>query len=205
MHLNLDDKNMIFESWLTPNPNGDKGDLQAPCQSPWRTIIVSDDAKDILASKITLNLNEPCKLDDTSWIKPIKYVGVWWEMISGKSSWSYTNDFPTIQIGLTDYNKAKPNGTHGATTENVKKYIDFAAKNGFGGVLVEGWNIGWEDWFGHSKDYVYDFITPYPDFNLNEIREYAKSKDVEMIMHHETSGSVRSYERQLDKAYKFSI
>ena len=203
MHLNLDDKNMIFESWLTPNATGDKGKMQAPCQSPWRTVMVSDDARDILASKITLNLNEPCKIADPSWIKPVKYVGVWWEMITGKSSWSYTNDFPSIQIGVTDYNKAKPSGTHGANTEKVKKYIDFAADNGFDGVLVEGWNVGWEDWFGHAKDYVFDFVTPYPDFDVKGIHAYAKSKGIKMIMHHETSGSVRNYERQMDTAYKF--
>lgn len=203
MHLNLDDKNMIFESWLTPDAKGDKGYMQAPNHSPWRTIMVSDDAREILASKITLNLNDPCKIEDTSWIKPVKYVGVWWEMITGKSSWSYTNDFPTIQLGITDYSKAKPNGTHGANNANVKKYIDFAAANGFDGVLVEGWNEGWEDWFGHSKDYVFDFLTPYPDFDVKGIHEYAKSKGVKMIMHHETSGSVRNYERHMDKAYQF--
>ncbi|MFT7163587.1 MAG: hypothetical protein ACI9CZ_000142, partial [Flavobacterium sp.] len=203
MHLNLDDKNMVFESWLTPNANGDKGNMQAPQHSPWRTIIVSDDARDILASKLTLNLNEPSKIEDTSWIKPVKYIGVWWEMITGKSSWSYTNELPSIQLGITDYSKAKPNGTHGANNANVKKYIDFAAANGFDGVLVEGWNEGWEDWFGHAKDYVFDFVTPYPDFDVKAIHEYAKSKGVKMIMHHETSGSVRNYERHMDKAYQF--
>ena len=203
MHLNLDDKNMVFESWLTPDAMGDKGYMQTPCTSPWRTVIVSDDARDILASKVTLNLNEPCKIEDTSWIKPTKYVGVWWEMITGKSSWSYTNDLPSVQLGITDYTKVKPNGTHGATTENVKRYIDFAALHGFDGVLVEGWNIGWEDWFGNSKDYVFDFVTPYPDYDFNGIRDYAKSKGVKMIMHHETSASVRNYERWMDEAYKF--
>jgi len=203
MHLNLDDKNMVFESWLTPNANGDKGNMQAPCNTPWRTIMVSDDARDILASKMTLNLNEPSKIADPSWIKPVKYVGVWWEMIAGKSSWSYTNEFPSVQLGVTDYSKAKPNGTHGATTANVKKYIDFAAKHGFDGVLVEGWNIGWEDWFGHAKDYVFDFLTPYPDFDVKGIRDYAKSKGVKMIMHHETSGAIRNYERHMDQAYQF--
>jgi len=203
MHLNLDDKNMIFESWLTPDEKGDKGYIQAPSHSPWRTIIVSDDAREILASKMTLNLNDPCKIEDTSWIKPIKYVGVWWEMISGKSTWSYTDEFPSVQLGVTDYSKAKPNGTHGANNANVKKYIDFAAANGFGGVLVEGWNEGWEDWFGHYKDYVFDFVTPYPDFDVKGLHEYAKSKGVKMIMHHETSGSVRNYERHMDKAYQF--
>jgi hypothetical protein len=203
MHLNLDDKNMIFESWLTPDAIGGKGYMQAPNTSPWRTIMVSDDARDILASKMTLNLNEPCKIEDTTWIKPIKYVGVWWEMITGKSSWSYTNDYPSVQLGVTDYSKAKPNGTHGATTKKVKKYIDFAAEHGFGGVLVEGWNEGWEDWFGHSKDYVFDFVTPYPDFDVKGIQAYAKSKGIKMIMHHETSGSVRNYERHMDKACQF--
>jgi alpha-glucosidase len=203
MHLNLDDKNFIFESWLTPDANGTKGHLQAPCQSPWRTIIVSDDARNILASNLTLNLNEPCKIEDTSWIKPIKYVGVWWEMITGKSEWSYTYDLPSVQIGVTDYSKVKPHGRHGANTENVKKYIDFAALHGFDAVLVEGWNIGWEDWFGKSKDFVFDFVTPNPDFNVQEIHKYAASKGIKMIMHHETSASVRNYERYLDDAYKF--
>ena len=205
MHLNLDDKNMVFESWLTPDSQGDKGYMQTPCQSPWRTIIVSDDARDILASRITLNLNEPCKIKDTSWIKPCKYMGVWWEMITGKSDWSYTWDFPSIQLGITDYTKAKPHGRHGATTENVKRYIDFAAEHGFDAVLVEGWNQGWEDWFGNSKDYVFDFVTPYPDFNLPEIRDYAKSKGIKIIMHHETSASIRNYERHLDQAYQFMV
>jgi len=203
MHLNLDDKNMVFESWLTPDANGDKGYLQAPFNTPWRTIIASDDARDILNSKMTYNLNEPSKIDDTSWIKPVKYVGVWWEMITGKSSWAYTNDFPSIKLGETDYSKATPNGTHGANTENVKKYIDFAAKHGFDAVLVEGWNVGWEDWFGKSKDYVFDFVTPYPDFDVEEIHAYAKSKGIKMMMHHETSSSVRNYERHMDAAYKF--
>ncbi|WP_035645839.1 glycoside hydrolase family 97 protein [Flavobacterium sp. ASV13] len=203
MHLNLDDKNLVFESWLTPDAKGDKGYMQAPSHSPWRTIMVSDDARDILASKMTLNLNDPSKIDDTSWIKPVKYVGVWWEMITGKSSWSYTNDFPTVQLGVSDFSKAKPSGTHGANNANVKKYIDFAAANGFDAVLVEGWNEGWEDWFGHSKDYVFDFLTPYPDFDVKGLHEYAKSKGVKIIMHHETSGSVRNYERHMDAAYKF--
>ncbi|REG99046.1 glycoside hydrolase family 97 protein [Flavobacterium aquicola] len=203
MHLNLDDKNMIFESWLTPDENGDKGYIQAPSHSPWRTIIVSDDAREILASKMTLNLNDPCKIEETSWIKPVKYVGVWWEMITGKTSWSYTNEFPSIQLGVTDFSKAKPNGTHGANNANVKKYIDFASANGFDAVLVEGWNQGWEDWFGHSKDYVFDFVSPYPDFDVKGLHEYAKSKGVKIIMHHETSGSVRNYERHMDKAYQF--
>lgn len=203
MNLTLDDKNMIFESTLTPDAQGWKGYLQAPTQSPWRTIIVSDDARDILASRMTLNLNEPCKIKDTSWIHPVKYVGVWWEMITGKSTWAYTDDLPSVQLGVTDYTKVKPNGKHGATTENVKKYIDFAAANGFDAVLVEGWNVGWEDWFGNSKEDVFDFVTPYPDFHVAELRDYAKSKGIKLIMHHETSSSVRNYERHMDAAYKF--
>ncbi len=203
MHLNLDDKNLIFESWLTPDVRGDKGYLQAPCTSPWRTVIVSDDARDILASKMIYNLNEPCKLEDTSWIKPVKYVGVWWEMITGKSTWAYTNDYPSVQLGVTEYSKAKPNGKHGANTQHVKEYIDFAAQHGFDAVLVEGWNVGWEDWFGNSKDYVFDFVTPYPDFHTQEIHEYAKSKGLKMIMHHETSSSVRNYERHMEAAYTY--
>ncbi|MBU0697207.1 MAG: glycoside hydrolase family 97 protein, partial [Bacteroidetes bacterium] len=205
MHLNLDDKNMIFESWLTPDAKGDKGYIQAPSTSPWRTVIVSDDARDILATKMIYNLNEPCKIENTSWIKPMKYMGVWWEMITGKSTWAYTDDFSTVRIGQTDYSKAKPNGKHGATTANVKKYIDFAAANGFDAVLVEGWNIGWEDWFGHYKENVFDFVTPYPDFHVAELRDYAKSKGIKMIMHHETSGDTRTYERQIDTAYKFMV
>ncbi|MFV9549978.1 glycoside hydrolase family 97 protein [Algibacter sp. PT7-4] len=203
MSLNLDDENMIFESHLTPDVNGDKGYMQAPCNSPWRTIMVSDDARDILSSRMTLNLNEPCAIEDTSWIKPVKYIGVWWEMITGKSSWAYTDHLPAIQLGITDYSKVKPNTTHAANNTKVKRYIDFASKHGFDGVLVEGWNEGWEDWFGKSKDYVFDFVTPYPDFNVEEIHNYAKSKGVKMIMHHETSGSTRNYERHMDKAYQF--
>ncbi len=205
MHLNLDDKNMIFESWLTPDAQGDKGYMQTPCQSPWRTIIVSDDARDILASRITLNLNEPCKIEDTSWIKPVKYIGVWWDMITNKGSWAYTDELPSVKLGITDYKKTKPNGRHSANTENVKKYIDFAAKHGFSQILVEGWNEGWEDWFGHSKDYVFDFVTPYPDFDVKALQNYAKSKGVRLMMHHETSSSVRNYERHMDAAYKFMV
>ena len=203
MHLNYDDKTGIFESWLTPDARGDKGYLQSPCVSPWRTIIVSDQAADILASRMTLNLNEPCKIKDTSWIHPVKYVGVWWEMITNKSTWAYTDDLTSVQLGVTDYSKTRPNGRHGATTAHVKEYIDFAAEHGFDAVLVEGWNEGWEDWFGKEKDYVFDFITPYPDFDVNEIQRYAQSKGVEMIMHHETSSSARNYERHLDQAYQF--
>ncbi len=203
MHLNYDDKTQTFESWLTPDARGDKGYLQAPCVSPWRTIIAGEKGADILASRMTLNLNEPCKIKDTSWIKPTKYIGIWWDMITNKGTWAYTNDFSTVELDKTDYAHAKPNGTHSANTENVKRYIDFAAKHGFDAVLVEGWNIGWEDWFGHEKDYVFDFVTPYPDFDVKAIHEYAASKGVKMIMHHETSASVRNYERHLDQAYKF--
>lgn len=205
MHLNLDDKNLVFESWLTPDAVGDKGYMQAPCKSPWRTVIVSDDARDILASKLTLNLNEPCAYEDVSWIKPVKYVGVWWEMIAGKSTWAYTDELPSVKLGETDYSKTKPNGRHGANNENVKRYIDFAAANGFDQVLVEGWNEGWEDWFGHSKDYVFDFVTPYTDFDVKMLNAYAKSKGVKLMMHHETSSSVRNYERHMDKAYQFMV
>ncbi len=202
MNLNLDDKTFVFQSWLTPDAKGDKGYLMAPCHSPWRTIMVSDDARKILASRLILNLNEPCAIADTYWIKPVKYVGVWWEMITGKNSWSYTNDLPTIDLNTVDYSKTKPNGTHGANNEEVRKYIDFAAKHGFDQVLVEGWNIGWEDWFGNKKDYVFDFVTPYPDFDLKALNEYAHSKGVKLMMHHETSGSTRNYERHMKAAYE---
>ncbi|MDD4923149.1 MAG: glycoside hydrolase family 97 catalytic domain-containing protein, partial [Bacteroidales bacterium] len=205
MSLNLDDKNLIFESWLTPDAVGDKGYLQTPCISPWRTVMVSDDARNILASKLTLNLNEPCAYKNTDWIKPVKYVGVWWEMITGKSSWAYTDEFSSVKLGVTDYSKSKPNGRHGANNENVKRHIDFAAQHGFDQVLVEGWNEGWEDWWGCSKDEVFDFVTPYPDFNLKELNKYAASKGIKLMMHHETSASVRNYERHLDKAYQFMV
>ena len=205
MNLNLDDKNMVFESWLTPDAQGDKGYMQTPCHSPWRTVIVSDDARNILASRITLNLNDPCKYEDTSWIKPVKYVGVWWDMITGKGSWAYTDELASVKLGETDYSKTRPNGKHSANTENVKRYIDFAAAHGFDAVLVEGWNQGWEDWFGKSKDYVFDFVTPYPDFDVKEIHRYAASKGVKMMMHHETSSSVHNYERHMDKAYQFMV
>ena len=205
MSLNLDDKNRIFESWLTPDAKGDKGYMQTPCRSPWRTIIVSDDARDILASRITLNLNEPCKIEDPSWIHPVKYVGVWWDMITGKGTWAYTDDVYSVKLGQTDYSQTKPNGKHSANTTNVKRYIDFAADHGFDAVLVEGWNQGWEDWFGKSKDYVFDFVTPYPDFDVQEIHRYAAGKGIEMMMHHETSSSVRNYERHMDKAYQFMV
>ena len=202
MHLNLDDKNMVFESWLTPDAQGNMAHMQSPCQTPWRTIMVSDDARDILASNLILNLNEPCKLEDTSWIKPVKYVGVWWEMINGKSQWSYTSDLPSVHLDDIDYTKTKPHGKHGANNDNVRRYIDFAAKHGFDQVLVEGWNVGWEDWFGMSKDYVFDFQTPYPDFDLNGLNEYAHSKGIRLQMHHETSASVRNYERHMEAAYQ---
>lgn len=204
MNLNLDDQNMTFTTFLTPDAQGNKGHLQTPTQTPWRTVIVSDKAADILTSKLIYNLNEPTKYEDVSWIKPMKYVGVWWEMITGKSTWAYA-DTDNIHLGITDYSKLKPNGKHGATTTNVKKYIDFAAANGFDAVLVEGWNIGWEDWFGHEKDYVFDFITPYPDFDVKELHRYAASKGIKIIMHHETSGSVRNYERFMDTAYRFMV
>lgn len=202
MHLNLDDKNLVFESWLTPDAEGFKGRLQAPCHSPWRTVMVSDDARDILSSHLILNLNEPCKLEDTSWIKPVKYMGVWWEMITGKGSWSYTNSLPSVHLDDCDYSQLSPNGTHSANNENVKHYIDFAAKHGFDQLLVEGWNIGWEDWFGNQKDYVFDFVTPYPDFDIKMLNEYAHSKGIKLMMHHETSSSSRNYERHLGDAYK---
>lgn len=201
MHLNLDDKNMVFESWLTPDAQGYKGYIQTPFNTPWRTVIVSDDARDMLSSNLILNLNEPCALDDVSWIHPVKYCGVWWDMIVGRGTWSYTNDLPSVHLGVTDYSKCKPNGTHAANNENVKKYIDFAADNGLDEVLVEGWNEGWEDWFGHSKLDVFDFVTPYPDFDIKMLNDYAHSKGVKLMMHHETSSSVWNYERWMEKAY----
>jgi glucan 1,4-alpha-glucosidase len=204
MHLELDDKNMIFESVLTPDAQGNMAYMQAPCTTPWRTIIASKNAGDILLSNITLNLNEPCAFETTDWIKPVKYIGVWWEMITGKSTWSYTN-LPSVKLGETDYSETTPNGTHAANTQHVKDYIDFAAEHGFDAVLVEGWNEGWEDWFGKSKDYVFDFVTPYPDFDVEELHAYAKSKNVKLMMHHETSGSVRNYERHMDTAYQFMV
>ena len=203
MHLNLDDKNFVFQSHLTPDAKGNKGHIQAPSVSPWRTIIVSNDAREVLASRMTLNLNEPCKIENTAWIKPVKYVGVWWEMITGKSSWAYTDDLPSVQLGVTDYTKVKQSAKHAANTKHVKEYIDFAALHGFDAVLVEGWNEGWEDWFGKEKDYVFDFISAYPDFDVKGIHDYAKSKGIKMIMHHETSGATRNYERHLDVAYQF--
>lgn len=202
MHLELDDKNLIFTSWLTPDAQGNMAHCQAPCNTPWRTVKVSDDARDMLAQKLILNLNEPCKYADTSWIKPVKYVGVWWEMITGAKDWSYTAELPSVQLGKDDYSKLKPHGRHGATNENVRKFIDFAALHGFDQVLVEGWNIGWEDWFGNTKDYVFDFVTPYPDFDIKALNDYAHSKGVRLMMHHETSSSVRNYERHMEAAYQ---
>lgn len=207
MNLNLNDKNLVFESWLTPDALGDKGYLQAPFNTPWRTVIASDNAADIAfkGPQLVYNLNEPSKIKDTSWIKPVKYVGIWWEMITGRGSWAYTDDYQTVQLGITDYKNAKPNGKHAANNENVKNYIDFAAKHGFDAVLVEGWNEGWEDWFGNHKDYVFDFVTPYPDFDVKALNEYAKSKGVKIMMHHETSSAIRNYERHLDKAYQYMV
>ena len=202
MNLNLDDKNFIFQSWLTPDAKGDKGYLYTPTKTPWRTIMVSDDARNILASRLILNLNDPCALADTSWIKPVKYIGVWWEMITGKSSWAYTDDLPTIKLDEVDYTKVKPNGTHAANNDKVRRYIDFAAQHGFDQVLVEGWNVGWEDWFGHRKDYVFDFVTPYPDFDIKALNDYAHAKGIKLMMHHETSGSTRNYERHMKAAYE---
>lgn len=200
MHLNLDEKRMALTSWLTPDARGDKGYLMAPCHSPWRTVMVTSTATAALDSKLILNLNEPCKLEDTSWIHPTKYMGVWWEMIVGKSSWAYSNA-SAVNLDSIDYKTMKPNGIHGANNDNVKRYIDFAAENGFDQLLVEGWNIGWEDWFGHEKDYVFDFVTPNPDFDIAMLNDYAHSKGIKLMMHHETSGSLRNYERHLDAAY----
>ena len=201
MHLDLDDETMVFTSHLTPDAQGWKGYLQTPCHTPWRTVMVTDDAREILASRLILNLNDPCAIEDTSWIQPVKYVGVWWEMITGKSDWAYTRELPSVQLGVTDYDNVKPSGRHAANNDNVKRYIDFAAGNGFDQVLVEGWNVGWEDWFGHTKDYVFDFVTPYPDFDIEALNDYAHRKGVRLMMHHETSSSVRNYERHLEAAY----
>ena len=201
-HLELDDKHFVFRTLLTPDAQGVKGRLQAPCVSPWRTVMVCEKATDVLASRLILNLNDPCVLEDVSWIHPVKYMGVWWEMITGKTHWSYTSDFPSIQLGVTDYSKAKPHGNHGANNENVRKYIDFAAQNGFDAILVEGWNEGWEDWFGCQKDYVFDFVTPYPDFDLPALNAYAHSKGIRIVMHHESSSSTVNYERHMEAAYQ---
>ena len=201
MHLDLDDERMVFTSHLTPDAQGWKGYMQTPCHTPWRTVMVTDDAREILASRLILNLNEPCAIEDTSWIKPVKYVGVWWEMITGRSDWAYTQELPSVHLGVTDYAAVKPSGRHAANNENVRRYIDFAAEHGFDQVLVEGWNVGWEDWFGHTKDYVFDFVTPYPDFDIEALNKYAHEKGVRLMMHHETSSSVRNYERHLEAAY----
>ena len=201
MHLDLDDERMVFTSHLTPDAQGWKGYMQTPCHTPWRTVMVTDDAREILASRLILNLNEPCAIEDTSWIKPVKYVGVWWEMITGKSDWAYTQELPSVRLGETDYAAVKPSGRHAANNDNVRRYIDFAAEHGFDQVLVEGWNVGWEDWFGHTKDYVFDFVTPYPDFDIEALNKYAHEKGVRLMMHHETSSSVRNYERHLEAAY----
>ena len=200
-NLELDDKTFTFSTLLTPDAEGVKGRLQAPCNSPWRTVQVCEKATDVLASRLILNLNEPCALEDVSWIHPTKYMGVWWEMITGRTHWSYTSDFPSVQLGVTDYAKAKPHGRHGANNENVRMYIDFAAENGFDAILVEGWNEGWEDWFGAQKDYVFDFVTPYPDFDLPALNKYAHDKGIRIIMHHESSSSTVNYERHMEAAY----
>ena len=202
MHLNLNDTTMTFESWLTPDATGLKGCMQTPCKTPWRTVMVSDDARDMLASHLILNLNEPCKLTDTSWIHPMKYCGVWWEMIVGRNSWNYTDEYPSVKLDQIDWTKVKPNGRHGANTADVKKYIDFAAKNGLSEVLVEGWNVGWEDWANKWKWDVFDFVTPYPDFDIKGLNDYAHSKGVKLMMHHETSSSVINYERHMEDAFK---
>ena len=200
-NLLLEDGN-VFRTWLTPDAEGVKGRLQAPCKSPWRTVMVCEKATDVLASRLILNLNEPCAIEDVSWIHPVKYMGVWWEMITGKSEWSYTYDYPSVRLGETDYVASKPHGRHGANNENVRRYIDFAAENGFDALLIEGWNEGWEDWFGHQKDAVFDFVTPYPDFDLPGLNEYAHSKGIRLVMHHETSSSTVNYERHMEEAYQ---
>ena len=194
-------KAYTFRAWLCPDAAGYKGRMQAPCHTPWRTVMVCEKATDVLASRLILNLNEPCALKDVSWIHPVKYMGVWWEMISDKNCWSYTNDFPSVRLGETDYTKAKPHGRHAANTENVRRYIDFAAANGFDALLIEGWNIGWEDWYGKQKEFVFDFLTPYPDFDLPGLNKYAHEKGIRLIMHHESSASTVNYERWMEKAY----
>lgn len=201
MHLDLNDSTMVFKAHLTPGPDGTMATFDTPFRTPWRTVTVGEKATDILASNLTLNLNDPCVLEDVSWIHPTKYMGVWWEMITGVSSWNYT-DAENFDLATFDYSKAKPNGHHGANNENVRRYIDFAAANGFDQLLVEGWNIGWEDWFGKEKDYVFDFVTPYPDFDIASLNEYARSKGIRLMMHHETSAAVDNYDRHMDKAYE---
>ena len=200
MLLDTDTDSFAFKTHLVPDRLGVAAYLQYPFNTPWRTLIVSDDARDILASQLILNLNEPCAFEDTSWIKPMKFMGVWWEMITGKSQWSYTNA-ENFDLATFDYSKAKPHGQHGANNANVKRYIDFAADNGFDQLLIEGWNIGWEDWFGKEKDFVFDFVTPYPDFDIKALNDYAHSKGIKLMMHHETSGSIPNYEAHMDTAY----
>lgn len=202
MHLDLNPATLTFTSHLTPDAQGWKGRMQTPCKTPWRTIQVAPSATAQLASRMILNLNEPCALEDVSWIHPVKYVGVWWEMISGKGSWNYTDDFSSVKLGETDYSRSTPNGRHSANNANVRRYIDFAAEHGFDEVLVEGWNEGWEDWANCNKDYVFDFITPYPDFDIKALNDYAHSKGVKLLMHHETSASARNYERHMEEAYR---
>lgn len=201
-HLDLDPARLSFTTHLTPDAEGVRGRLQAPCHTPWRTVMVCEKATDVLASRLILNLNEPCAIEDVGWIHPVKYMGVWWEMITGKSEWSYTSDFPSVRLGETDYAQATPHGRHGANNENVRRYIDFAADNGFDGLLVEGWNEGWEDWFGCQKDFVFDFVTPYPDFDLPALNAYAHARGIRLIMHHETSSSTVNYERHMEAAYR---
>ncbi len=200
MHLDLNDTTMTFRSHLTPGPEGHVATIDTPFRTPWRTVTIGEKATDILASDLILNLNDPCALEDISWIHPVKYMGVWWEMITGKSSWSYT-DATYFDLATFDYTKAKPHGHHGANNDNVRRYIDFAAEHGFDQLLVEGWNIGWEDWFGKEKDFVFDFITPYPDFDIAALNDYAHSKGIRLMMHHETSSAVDNYDRHMDKAY----
>lgn len=200
-NLELDATNFKFKTHLTPDAQGAKGYMQTSQTTPWRTIIVSPKAEEVLDSKMLFNLNEPTQYKDTSWIHPTKYMGVWWEMIIGKSQWAYSTA-DNVHIGKTDFSKLTPNGKHAANNTKVKEYIDFAAANGFQGLLIEGWNVGWEDWFGHSKEFVFDFITPYPDFDIKMLNDYAHSKGIKLIMHHETSGSAANYERWADKAFK---
>lgn len=201
MNLDLDDKKFVFRAHLSPDATGYKGRLQAPCHTPWRTVMVCEKATDVLASRLILNLNEPCVIEDVSWIHPVKYMGVWWEMISGKSTWAYTNDYPSVKLGQTNFEQATPNGRHAANNTNVKRYIDFASENGFDALLIEGWNIGWEDWYGKEKDYVFDFLTPYPDFDLPALNKYAHEKGIRLIMHHESSSSTINYEHWIEQAY----
>lgn len=201
MNLDLDDKKFVFRAHLSSDATGYKGRLQAPCHTPWRTVMVCEKATDVLASRLILNLNEPCVIEDVSWIHPVKYMGVWWEMISGKSTWAYTDDYPSVKLGQTNFEQATPNGRHAANNTNVKRYIDFASENGFDALLIEGWNIGWEDWYGKEKDYVFDFLTPYPDFDLPALNKYAHEKGIRLIMHHESSSSTINYEHWIEQAY----